>query len=150
MGYDNDDIDGNPGDFLGTNDDDEFEFGNDAHGFSPLAAAPPTAPTVDPSSSILGTPTSPPKQRSALRSTSFAPVAANPLPTMNDAIDADPDFFEGVAKDGKGPGPHFITMSFVKEKNQDPGSAFESPCLHRLYPLRKYSRRFESLHSKEQ
>jgi hypothetical protein len=37
---------------------------------------------------------------------------------MNDAVDANPDFFEGAAKDGEGPGPHFITMSFIKDKTK--------------------------------
>jgi hypothetical protein len=114
---DDDNIDDNPGDFLGTNDDEEFEYDHDAHGSSPLAA-PPTAPISDLSTPILGTSTSPPKQRSTLRSTSFAPVAANPLPIMIDAVDANPDFFKGAAKDGKGPGPHFITMSFIKDKTK--------------------------------
>jgi hypothetical protein len=112
-----DDIDGNPGDFLGTNYDKEFEYGHDAHGSSPLAA-PPTTPILDLSPPILGTSTSLPKQRSAFGSTSFAPVAANPLPTMNDAVDADPDFFKGAAKDGEGLGTHFITMSFIKDKTK--------------------------------
>jgi hypothetical protein len=68
---------------------------------------------------VLGSPTPPPKQQSALRSTSFAPVATNPIPTMNNnAVNMDPDFFEGVSKDGKGPGPHFITMSFIKDKTK--------------------------------
>jgi hypothetical protein len=37
---------------------------------------------------------------------------------MNDDVDADPNFFEGAAEDGKGPGPHFITMSFIKDKTK--------------------------------
>ncbi len=37
---------------------------------------------------------------------------------MDNAVDVDPDFFEGTAQDGKGPGPHFITMSFIKDKSR--------------------------------
>jgi hypothetical protein len=37
---------------------------------------------------------------------------------MDDAVDVDPDFFEGTAQDGEGPGPHFITMSFIKDKSR--------------------------------
>ncbi len=37
---------------------------------------------------------------------------------MNNAINMDPNFFEGVSKDGKGPDPHFITMSFIKDKTK--------------------------------
>jgi hypothetical protein len=37
---------------------------------------------------------------------------------MNDAADMDPNFFEGVSKDGEGPGPHFITLSFIKDKTK--------------------------------
>jgi hypothetical protein len=37
---------------------------------------------------------------------------------MNDAVDMDPNFFEAVSKDGEGPGPHFITMSFIKDKTK--------------------------------
>jgi hypothetical protein len=52
--------------------------------------------------------------RSTLRATSFAPVALNPVPTINNAVDVDPDFFEGATLPGEGPGPHFITVSFIK------------------------------------
>jgi hypothetical protein len=34
---------------------------------------------------------------------------------MEGAVEVDPDFFEGIANDGSGPGPHFITMSAVKD-----------------------------------
>jgi hypothetical protein len=38
----------------------------------------------------------------------------NPSPSLNDTVDADPDFFEGSTLPGFGPGPHFITVSFIK------------------------------------
>ena len=57
---------------------------------------------------------SPPKtSRSSLRSSSFAPVIV-PSPLHANAVDADPNFFEGAALPGSGPGPHFITVSFIK------------------------------------
>ncbi len=119
---DDDYIDVFPGDFLGSdNNDGEVEFRKDAHGTSPMATKLSAAGAplcLDPSPPILGTPTSPPKQRSALRFTSFALVASNPIPTMNDAVDMDPNFIEGVSKDGEGPGLHFITMSFIKDKTK--------------------------------
>ncbi len=102
--------------FLGTDTDDKFEFGGNAHGSSPLATAPLII--LDHPPLVRDTPRSPPKQRSALRSTSFAPVATNPIPTMSNAVDADPNFFEGCSKDGKGPSPHLITMSFIKDKTK--------------------------------
>jgi hypothetical protein len=37
---------------------------------------------------------------------------------MNNAVNVDPDFFEGTAQDGEGPGPHFITMLFIKDKSR--------------------------------
>jgi hypothetical protein len=67
-------INGKPGDFLGYDNDKEYEFGHDAHGTSSLAASTP-APIPD-------TATSPLKQRSALCSTSFTPVVVNPLPSQ--------------------------------------------------------------------
>jgi hypothetical protein len=59
-----------------------------------------------------------PKKKSALRSISFAPVVMNPPPTLDDAVGVDPDFFEGATQDGAGPGPHFLTMSFIKGKSK--------------------------------
>ena len=116
MDDDDDDIDGDPGDFIGFKDDiKELELGNDANGTSPLASSHPNqnlAPQIE------RNPKSPPKHKSALRSTSFAPLTPNLHPTMDDAVDADPDFFEGATKDGDGPGPHFITMSFIKDKTK--------------------------------
>jgi hypothetical protein len=57
---------------------------------------------------------SPPKTgRSSLRSSSFAPVFV-PSPFYANNVDVDPDFFEGAALPGSGPGPHFITVSFIK------------------------------------
>jgi hypothetical protein len=61
---------------------------------------------------------SPPKMRSSLHLTSFAPVVLNPMPTIDDAVDVDPDFFEGAHQAGSGPGPHFITVSFIKNKDK--------------------------------
>jgi hypothetical protein len=37
---------------------------------------------------------------------------------MDNAVDVDPDFFEGTAQDGEGPGSHFITMLFIKDKSR--------------------------------
>jgi hypothetical protein len=34
---------------------------------------------------------------------------------MEGAVEIDPNFFEGTADNGSGPGPHFITMSIVKD-----------------------------------
>ena len=57
---------------------------------------------------------SPPKTgRSSLRSSSFAPVFV-PSPFHANDVDVDPNFFEGAALPGSGPGPHFITVSFIK------------------------------------
>ena len=52
--------------------------------------------------------------RSSLRASSFAPVIVPTTPTHAKAVDIDPDFFEGAALPGSGPGPHFITASFIK------------------------------------
>ena len=52
--------------------------------------------------------------RSSLRASSFAPVIVPTTPTHATAVDIDPDFFEGAALPGSGPGPHFITASFIK------------------------------------
>jgi hypothetical protein len=51
--------------------------------------------------------------RSSLRASSFAPVIV-PSPIHANVVDVDPDFFEGAAVPGSGPGPHFITVSFIK------------------------------------
>jgi hypothetical protein len=53
---------------------------------------------------------------SALKTSSFAPVKINAITTMEDAVEICPDFFKGTKEDGAGPGPHFITMSFIKDK----------------------------------
>jgi hypothetical protein len=37
---------------------------------------------------------------------------------MESTVDDEPNFFEGTDQDGAGPGPHFITMSFVKDKKK--------------------------------
>jgi hypothetical protein len=58
--------------------------------------------------------TSPPRAgRSNLRTSSFAPVIL-PFPSHANSVDDDPDFFEGASSPGSGPGPHFITVSFIK------------------------------------
>jgi hypothetical protein len=57
---------------------------------------------------------SPPKRAPALHPSSFAPVVNTPFPSTEDTAEVDPDFFEGTADDGSGPGPHFITMLIVK------------------------------------
>jgi hypothetical protein len=47
---------------------------------------------------------------------SIHPNQAPPSYQVNQVIH--PYFFKGAAKDGEGPGPHFITMSFVKDKTK--------------------------------
>ncbi len=37
---------------------------------------------------------------------------------MNDAIDVAPYFFKVATQDGADPGPHFLTMSFIKDKTK--------------------------------
>ena len=60
------------------------------------------------------TATSPPRAGlSNLRTSSFAPVIL-PFPSHANSVDNDPDFFEGASSPGSGPGPHFITVSFIK------------------------------------
>ncbi len=67
-----------------------------------------------PNKRAVGYAMSPPKtSRSSLRSSSFAPVFV-PSPFHANDVDVDPDFFEGAALPGSGPGPHFITVSFIK------------------------------------
>jgi hypothetical protein len=61
---------------------------------------------------------SPPKMRSSLQSTSFAPVVLNPMPTIDDAVDVDPDFFEGANQAGSGPGSHFTMVLFIKNNDK--------------------------------
>jgi hypothetical protein len=46
---------------------------------------------------------SPPKMQSSLQSTRFAPVVLNPMPTIDDAVEVDPNFFEGAIQAGAGP-----------------------------------------------
>jgi hypothetical protein len=41
---------------------------------------------------IASLPKKTPKKKSTLCSTSFAPVVMNPLPTLDNAVDKDPDF----------------------------------------------------------
>ncbi len=40
------------------------------------------------------------------------------MPTIDDAVDVDPDVFKGAHQAGSGPGPHFIMVSFVKNKDK--------------------------------
>jgi hypothetical protein len=66
---------------------------------------------------ITSPPSKTPKKKSTLRSTSFTPVVMTPPPTLDNDIDVDPNFFEGSTQDGAGPGPHFLTMSLIKDKS---------------------------------
>jgi hypothetical protein len=138
-----DNIDGNANDFLpGSNDSDgKFELGHEATGSSPLALSGGTnksigisnnphktslfatnSPTTSTcSANPAGTPnpkSPPPKRPSALRTSSFTPVVNNGVPTIDDAVDDDPDFFEGTNQDGSGEGLHFILVSFIKDKTK--------------------------------
>jgi hypothetical protein len=70
MADEDDNIDGHPGDFLNCDNNEEVEFGHNAHGSSPLAAST-HAPLKDTLPPILGTTTSPSKWKSTLCSTSF-------------------------------------------------------------------------------
>jgi hypothetical protein len=138
-----DNIDGNANDFLpGSNDSDgEFKLGHEATGSSPLALSGGTnksigisnnphktslfatnSPTTGTcSANPAGTPnpkSPPPKCPSALRTSSFTPVVNNGVPIIDNAVDDDPDFFEGTNQDGSGEGPHFILVSFTKDKTK--------------------------------
>jgi hypothetical protein len=97
-------IDGHPEDFAGDNSDTGPDLGHDATSQLPMAYPQPNILIA-----------SPPKRAPVLRPSSFAPVANNPFPSMEGAVKADPDFFEGTVDDGSSPGPHFITMSIVKD-----------------------------------
>ncbi len=152
----NDNIDGVARDFLpASNNKGEYEFGNEAHGTSPLASIPsiqnessgdkdneeenkfveeahgkPPPATTPPiqrepvgDGAILPPPVlppspPPPRATPALKSLSFALVKNNAITTMDNAIEIEPDFFEGTDQNGKGPGSHFITMSFIKDKSR--------------------------------
>ena len=119
-------------------DDDAASFGHDATGTSPLASdkstsfrynnvgamanatsggasmTPPAPPHGVSREQMVGRAISPPRTgRSSLRTSSFAPVIV-PSPLLANTVDVDPDFFEGAALPGSGPGPHFITVSFIK------------------------------------
>jgi hypothetical protein len=37
---------------------------------------------------------------------------------MDGAVEVDPNFFEGTVQVSSGPGPHFITMSVIKDKTK--------------------------------
>ena len=112
-----------------TGDDDE-SFGHGATGTSPLLSEKSDVDVLARASSAGASGTSlaplhdaprehsralsPPKAgRSSLRTSSFAPVII-PSPLLANTVDADPDFFENSALPGSGPGPHFITVSFIK------------------------------------
>ncbi len=136
-------IDGDANNFLpGSDDSDgEFELGHEATGSSPLALSGGTnksigisnnphkmslfatnSPTTGTcSANPAGTPnpkSPPPKCPSALRTSCFTPVVNNGVPTIDDAVDDDPDFFEGTNQDGSREGPHFISVSFIKDKTK--------------------------------
>ncbi len=138
---DDDDIDGIAGDFSSWNDDGELELGHEATGSSPLALPggtsksigisnnphkktlfatnkPPTDTPCSANPAGTPTPTSPPKHPSVLRASSFTPVANTGIPTINDAVNNDPNFFKGTVRDGNGEGPHFILVSFIKDKTK--------------------------------
>jgi hypothetical protein len=105
-------MDGDPGNFTtgdGIDEDIDKENGQSAIGTSPLATSCISTP-------ILGSP--PLKRSSALKPSSFAPVTHNTVPNMESTVDDDPNIIEGTDQDGAGPGPHFITMSFVKDKRK--------------------------------
>jgi hypothetical protein len=81
-------------------------FGAGGHSLAPLHGTPRER--------MDGRAGSPPMtSRSSLRTSSFAPVIV-PSPLLANTVDVDPDFFEGAALPGSGPGPHFITVSFIK------------------------------------
>ncbi len=101
-------------------DDDKESFGHEAIGTSPplevngANVLQPVQVQGGPNDRADDNAVSPPKTgRSSLRSSSFAPVIVPP-PLHANAVDVDPDFFEGAALPGSGPGPHFITVSFIK------------------------------------
>jgi hypothetical protein len=104
---DNDDIDGHPGDFMGDESNASPELGHNATSQLPMACH-----------QLQISIASPPKHSPALWPSSFAPVISNPTPSMDGAVKVDPNFFEGTADDGSGPGPHFITMSVIKDKGK--------------------------------
>ncbi len=91
-GNNDDEIDGHPEDFMGNNSNTSPEFGHDATGQLPMAHTQPNISTA-----------SPPKRAPALCPSSFAPVINNPIPSMEGAVEVDPDFFEGIANNGSGP-----------------------------------------------
>jgi hypothetical protein len=132
-----DTIDGIANNFLPGNDDNngELKLGHEAKEDSPLTHPPATksigisnnphkmtlfatngSTTGTCSANTTGTPPSPPKCPSALRVSSFTPVANTSIPTIDNAVNKDPDFFEGTDQDGSGEGPHFISVSFIKDK----------------------------------
>jgi hypothetical protein len=137
-----DDIDGIAGNFLLSNDDGKLELGHEATGSSPLALPggtnqslgisnnphkktlfatnqPTTGSSCSANQAGTSTPTSPPsKCPSVLRASSFTPVANSGIPTINNAVDDDPDFFEGTDQDINREGPHFILVLFIKDKTK--------------------------------
>jgi hypothetical protein len=142
-GVDDDGI-GNPADYYHGKDDEEVKFGHESNGSSPSALkyemnggrsfAQAISDTIHVSANpfliragewqstgmapqITSPPSKTPKKKSTLRSTSFTPVVMTPPPTLDNAIDVDPNFFEGSTQDGAGPGPHFLTMSLIKDKS---------------------------------
>jgi hypothetical protein len=103
-GNNHNEIDGHPEDFMGDDSYTCLELGHDTTGQLSMAHTQPNILIA-----------SPPKHAPALCPSSFAPVINNPIPSMGGAVKVDPNFCEGIVDDGSGPGPHFITMSVVKD-----------------------------------
>jgi hypothetical protein len=71
-----------------------------------------------------------------LRASSLTPVANTGVPTINNAVDDNPDFFEGMDQDSNREGPHFISDSFIKDKTKIRDQLLKALALH---PLRQPS-----------
>jgi hypothetical protein len=98
---------------------------------------------------ITSPPKRTPKKKSVLRFTGFAPVVMNPPPTLDDAIDVDPDFFKGATQDCAGPGPHFLTMSFIKDKSKIQEQLLKALSNHVFYFGAECAWRTGTLHPEE-
>ena len=92
---------------MGDESDADLELGHNATSQLPMAHHKPQTSNA-----------SPPKRSPALRPSSFAPVISNPTPSMDRAVEVVLNLFEGTADDCSGPGPHFITMSVIKDKRK--------------------------------
>ncbi len=120
-GGDDDDGIWNPADYYHGKDDEEIEFGHETNGSSSSAleykmnGGRSFAQAISEAINVLANPlpiragewqrartapqiTSPlretPKKKPALHSRSFTPMVMNPPPTLDDAIDMEPDFFQ--------------------------------------------------------